>query len=56
MEPFLYEPLDQSSDKNGTPSKLPEATNGDHKATSKVDLNGYLDDLAASLATANKRR
>ena len=56
MEPFLYEPLDQSSDKNGTTSKLPRATNGDLQGTRDVDLNGYLDDLVASLSTANKRR
>lgn len=54
MEPFLYEPLDQSSDKNGTTSKLPGATNGDLQAN--VDLNGYLDDLVPSLSTTNKRR
>ena len=56
MEPFLYEPLDQDSHKNGTLSKLVALKSGDFEASGSGDMNGYLDDLVTSFATTDKRR
>lgn len=54
MEPFLYEPLDQDSHKNGTLSKLVALKSGDFEAPGSEDMNGYLDDLVTSFATTDK--
>ena len=53
MEPFLYEPLDQSSFKR---SKLATLKNGELHTIASADWNGYLDDLVTSLVKTNKRR
>ncbi|XP_068679475.1 ubiquitin carboxyl-terminal hydrolase 30-like isoform X3 [Montipora foliosa] len=52
MEPFLYEPLDQSSFKR---SKLATVKNGELHTIASADWNGYLDDLVTSLVKTNKR-